>query len=470
MSEERVQSKARPRRIVHVTAEVAPYSKTGGLGDVLGELPRFQRAAGHDVRVLTPLYGYIDRTHLRRGELTPTLYLAGTAFHARLWHDDRGVTFVDLPGLLDRPRNYGDANGEYGDNPLRFAAFCIVAAALWPSTDVFHLHDWQAGLTAVYLAGRRPTVMAVHNLAYQGLCGFEWADRLDIPPALRGPEGVEYHGAISLLKAGLVLADRLTTVSPTYAREIQHEAIGGGLAGLFRHRHMALDGIINGIDPTEWNPAADAALPKSFDAHHLTGRATCQAELRREFGLADGPIFGVVSRAAGQKGLDLLAEAADPIIHRGGKFAVLSSGEHAIVARLREVAWRHRTAFTLIEGFDLARARRIYAGADFLVVPSRYEPCGLSQLIAMRYGAIPIVRRTGGLADTVHDGYTGLCFDAPDAGALAHALHRALGLAADRPAFDAMQARCLSRDWSWSGPAAAYDALYRRITAGGPDA
>lgn len=457
----------RALRIVHVTGEVAPYSKTGGLGDVLAELPRFQRAAGLDARVLTPLYGHIDRRRLTPGEQTPVLTLGGKSFQARLWHDDGHVAFVDIPGVLDRPHNYGDGNGEYPDNPLRFAALCKVAAALWPSTDVFHLHDWQAGLTALYLGGRRPALLTVHNLAYQGLCGFEWADRLDIPPALRSADGVEYYGRISLLKAGLVLADRLTTVSPTYAREIQSEPLGLGLAGLFRHRRAGLEGILNGIDPAEWNPAADPALPATFAASDLAGRKACQDALRREFGLADGPIFGVVSRAAGQKGLDLLAEAADPIVRMGGKFAVLSAGERGVVAKLRAVADRHPTAFTLIEDFDPARARRVYAGADFLVVPSRYEPCGLAQLIAMRYGAIPVVRRTGGLADTVEDGVTGLCFDDVDPGALAHALHRAYTLAADRAALAAMQARGLARDWSWDGPAAAYAALYRRLTAGG---
>lgn len=452
-------------KILHVTGEVAPYSKTGGLGDVLGELPHFQRAAGLDARVITPLYGYIDKRTLRRGEATPVVTLGRRRFEGRLWHDDAShVDFVDLPGLLDRPHNYGDPGGEYADNPIRFAAFCKVAAALWPSTDVYHLHDWQAGLTAMYLGGRRPVVLTVHNLAYQGLCGFEWADHLGIPHALRSLEGVEYYGRVSLLKAGLVLADRLTTVSPTYAREIQSEPLGLGLAGLFRHRRMGLDGIINGIDYDRWNPATDDALASPFDADDLTGRAACRAALQKELGLVDGPLIGVVSRAAGQKGLDLVADAADRAVRQGVKFAVLSSGEPAIVARLRAVADRHPSAFTLVDDFDPALARRIYAGADFIAVPSRYEPCGLAQLIAMRYGAIPIVRRTGGLADTVIDGETGLCFDDADAGALAHAFDRARALYADPDRFAAIRARGLASDHSWRASAEAYARIYRRFT------
>lgn len=451
-------------RVLHVTGEVAPYSKTGGLGDVLGELPAAQRALGIDARVITPLYGFIDRTGLRRGDAIPPLHLGGNGISGRLWHDDeRHITFVDLPGLLDRPHNYGPPAAEYADNPLRFGAFCKVAASLWKQSDVYHLHDWQSGLAAMYLGGRRPVVLTVHNLAYQGLCGFEWADRLGIPHALRTYEGVEYYGRVSLLKAGLVLADRLTTVSPTYAEEIQNEPTGLGLAGLFRHRRRGLEGILNGIDTTLWDPSSDPALPAPFSADDLSGRAKCTAALRAEMGLDDGPLLGVVSRAATQKGLDLIVGAADAAIAAGGRFAVLASGDPKIEAGLRAAAARHPGRFGFVDRFDEALARRIYGGADFIVVPSRYEPCGLAQLIAMRYGAIPVVRRTGGLADTVLDGETGVVFGDADADALADALKRALALYADAGAREATQARCLARDWSWAGPARAYADIYRRF-------
>lgn len=453
-------------RVLHVTGEVAPWSKTGGLGDVLGSLPQHQRAAGVDARVVTPLYGFIDKKALRRGEAIAPITLAGETFEGRFWHDDtRGTIFVDLPRLLDRPYNYGGPEGDYADNPLRFGAFCKVVANMWPQADVFHLHDWQAGLTAMYLGGRRPVMLTVHNLAYQGLCGFEWADRLGVPHALRSFEGVEYYGRVSLLKAGLVLADRLTTVSPTYAREIQGEPEGLGLAGLFRHRRMGLDGIINGIDTELWNPAGDEALAATFDATDLSGRAACQAALRAELDLDEGPIFGVIARAVSHKGLDLVANAADAAIRRGARFAVLASGDPLLERQLRQVAQRHPRAFAFADRFDLKLARRIYAGSDFILVPSRSEPCGLTQMIGMRYGAVPVVRATGGLADTITEGRTGLRFEAPTADALGGALDRALDLFADGEAYAAMRDRCLACDWSWAGPVKAYSAIYERFGA-----
>lgn len=450
-------------RVVHVTGEIHPYSATGGLGFVLAELPPAQRAAGTDARVVTPLYGHIDRSALRRGAAIPTMHLGGRALSGRLWHDDaRHITFVDLPGLLDRPHNYGTPSGDYADNPLRFGAFCRVAASLWPEADVFHLHDWQAGLTAMYLGGRRPVVLTVHNLAYQGLCGFEWADRLGIPQALRNFDGVEFYGRVSLLKAGLVLADRLTTVSPTYAREVQSEPLGHGLSGLFRHRRRGLHGILNGIGPAPFDPAIGKTLAARYDAADPSGKQACVDALRAEFGLDDGPIFGFVGRAAGQKGLDLLADAAPHAIAAGARFAVVASGDLGVVQRLKQVAAAHPRGFGYSDAFDIDLAQRVYAGAEFMLVPSRFEPCGLVQMIAMRYGSLPIVRRTGGLADTVDDGETGLVFDEASPGALLEAMKRAMAL--DDATRKAIQGRGMARDWSWAGPAEAYAAIYARLT------
>ncbi len=454
---------AAPVRIVHVTAELHPYSATGGLGFVLAELPPAQRAAGADARVITPLYGHIDRSGLRRGVAITPLTLGGRTFTGRLWHDDaRHITFVDLPGLLDRPHNYGGPGGDYADNPLRFGAFCKVAASLWREADVYHLHDWQAGLTAMYLGGRRPVVLTVHNLAYQGLCGFEWADRLGIPHALRTYEGVEFYGRVSLLKAGLVLADRLTTVSPTYSREIQSEPLGHGLSGLFRHRRGGLHGILNGLGPAPFDPAIGETLAARYDADDISGKDACRDALRAELKLGDGPIFGYVGRAAGQKGLDLLAAAAPKAIAEGARFAVVASGEKGIVEMLRRVARAHPDAFAYSDAFDIDLAQRVYAGSDFLVVPSLFEPCGLVQMIGMRYGSIPIVRRTGGLADTVVDGETGLVFDEASAQAVLDAVRR--GMTLDGEAREAIQARGMALDWSWAGPADAYAAIYARLT------
>lgn len=382
-----------------------------------GALPRAQRALGHDVRVLTPLYRGVDRAGLRR--VRSDLFAAN------------GVWFVDAPDLYDRDGLYGHA-----DDPRRFAHLCRTAAELAADVDVVHLHDWQAGLTALYLRGRRPTVFTIHNLAYQGICGFEWADRLDIPERFRRFDGLEFHGRLALIKAGLQLADRLTTVSPTYAREILEEPAGHGLAGLLQYRQAVLRGILNGLDPADW-PLAEAAPAR------------------------DGRHFVVVSRAAHQKGLDLIIDAAPAIVAGGGRLTVLSSGDHEIERGLLACAARFPDQVTVITAFDPDRARALYQAADFVLVPSRFEPCGLTQLIAMRYGAIPIVRRTGGLADTVEDGVTGIVFDAPSGAALRGAIERALALSAAERA--RMQAAGRARDWSWRQAAQHYLNLYREL-------
>lgn len=455
-------------RVLHVAAEVAPYATTGGLGVVLGELPAAQRRQGLAATVLTPLYGFIDRAALRQDETPRRVRLGQRTVEYTLWSAlDGTVRFVDAPGLLDRPHPYGLAGAPYADNPLRFAVLCKVAASLAAEVDVYHLHDWQAALTALYLRGSRPTVQSVHNLAYQGLCelgggAVGWVEALEIPPALRSWDGVEYYGQLSLLKAGLVLADQLATVSPTYAREIQEEPGGRGLAGLFRHRQNGLLGILNGLDVKSWDPATDPALPAAYDADDVAGKAVCQAELRHTFGLAEGPVFGVVSRAATQKGLDLLAAAAPALVAQGARFVVLADGAPEVLAPLRALAAAEPTAFGLVEVYEPRLARRIYAGSDFVVVPSRFEPCGLSQLIGMRYGAVPVVRHTGGLADTVHEGRSGLVFGPATAEALAEALGRALRLWRDAPAaYRALQQHGMGLDWSWDRSARQYtDLLY----------
>jgi len=427
-------------RVLHVTGEVAPYSKTGGLGDVCGALPGAQRAAGIDAQVITPLYGSIDRRSFERvGGVT--VHLDARDHTATLWRDGH-VTFVDVPGLLDRETPYGDV-----DDPLRFAVLCKVAASL--PADVYHLHDWQAGATAFYT--RKPMVCTVHNLAYQGLVDWSWAERIGVPEALHSWEGAEFHGKLSLLKAGLVKADRITTVSPTYAREILGPELGMGLDGLFRHRQPVLSGILNGLDPSAWDPAVDAP----------GGKAAAKAELRAEMGLEDGPLCVAVARAVEQKGLDLVAAAAPRV---DARFAVLASGQPDIVAALRAVEVPGR--FKLATGFSERLSRLMYAAADFVLVPSRFEPCGLTQIIAQRYGALPIVRRTGGLADTGRDGVDGFVFDDPTPEALTDALKRALAVYADPEAMAQMRACAEAREWSWAGPARAYAELYEGLVSG----
>lgn len=464
-------------RVLHVSAEVVPYSKTGGLADVAGALPAQQRSLGVQARVLTPLYGFIDPNRWGLKLRIPERYirLGGQIFKARLWADDADMTwFVDCPGLLDRPTPYGPPEAPYEDNPLRFAVMCKVAADLAqgftgePAFDVVHLHDWHAGLTAVYLHGRVPTVQTIHNMAYLGRCDFSWADRLEIPIALRGWQGMEFHGQLSLLKAGLVCANVITTVSPRYALEIQEEPGGQGLSGLLAHQEDAVRGILNGIDEVIWDPATDHALTHPYSLQAPRGRLQCRETLLEMMGFSpdphhERPVMGVVARGTYQKGFDLLVDAAPALVARGIRLVVLTAGDAALIERIRSLALAHPDALALFVGFDDALARRIYGGADFVLVPSRFEPCGLTQLIGMRYGAVPIVRRTGGLADTVEHGLTGFTFERPTPEALIEAIDAGLIAFGERAAWRAMQARCMSQSWSWDGPVKAYQALYTEL-------
>ncbi len=426
-------------KVLHVAGEVAPYTTTGGLGVVLGSLPAAQRAQGVDARVLTPLYGHLDRSRLEHVR-DVVVHLDRRDFYGALWRDG-DVLFCDLPGLLDRETPYGSE-----DDPLRFAAFSKVAASI--DADIHHLHDWQAAATSMYRRG--PTVMTIHNLAYQGTCPWSWADRLGVPDALRSWEGIEFHGQVNLLKAGLVLADRITTVSPTYAREICTPELGMGLDGLLRHRAEVLGGVVNGLDPDAWDPAVDAP----------GGREAAAAALRAELGLEEGPLVVAIARAVSQKGLDLLAAAAPAV--PTARFAVLADGDPAIERTLEAASKPGR--FVVERRFDERLARRMYAAADFVAVPSRFEPCGLTQLIGQRYGALPVVRRTGGLADTVTDGVDGFSFDAATPEALADALRRAVGSSPETLA--RMRAAAAARDLSWAVPARAYIDIYQQICGG----
>ncbi|MGB0645735.1 MAG: glycogen synthase [Bradymonadia bacterium] len=450
--------------ILHVASEVAPFSQTGGLGDVARDLPAIQRRSGMRSIVISPLYGCVDRTELTKTKEEFVVTLGGQSFPCRKWTDSEDAHwFVDVPGLLDRAQLYNDEHGDYWDNPLRFGVFCKAASQLSKEFDLLHLHDWQSGLTALYNQGDRPSVISIHNLAYQGLCGFEWADRLEIPHHLRDFSGVEYYGQISLLKAGLVLADHISTVSPTYAHEIQSEPGGQGLSGLFAHRASTLTGILNGLDYQLWNPETDPALGSHFSVASLQNRAPNRASLFHEYRLTPGVLFTVVSRAAHQKGLHLIIDHIDELIEAGARFIWLTNGERDIMQTIESCAARHPGAFRLIPRFDPTVARRLYGGADFVLVPSLYEPCGLTQMMAMRYGSVPIVRSTGGLADTVIDGDTGLSFRDVSSTQCRNSILRGLALYKDTEAFTAMQLRCMKVDYSWSRAHTTYGLMYQQL-------
>jgi starch synthase len=477
-------------RVLAVTSEIYPIIKTGGLADVAGALPIALRAYGIETRTLVPGYPDVIRALPAAEELLrwpefyggPIRLLGGS--HAGL-----DLLVLDAPHLFARPGNpYVAADGnDWPDNGVRFAALSKMAAEIGrgavPSfvPDIVHAHDWQAGLAPAnlhYANGRRPgTVMTVHNLAYQGQFPREMLERFGLPSEAFALHGVEYYGTISFLKAGLQFADRITTVSPTYAIEIQGDEGGMGLGGLLRERSGALSGILNGIDISVWDPETDPHIAARFSANARESRAANKSALQRRFGLnpsPDAPLLGVISRLSWQKGLDLLLESLPTILGEGMQLALLGSGDQDLQNRYQAVAKANAGRIAVVIGYDEALAHLIQAGADALVVPSRFEPCGLTQLCALRYGAVPIVSRVGGLADTVIDldevtvaggAATGFKFGPVAAEHLAGALRKASISFHDKPTWRRLQHNGMSTDVSWRNRASQYAALYREIVA-----
>ena len=481
------------RRLLSIASECAPLVKTGGLADVVGALPAALEPLGWRSRVLMPAYpGLIERLGRSR----------------RLWRDDDlfggrasvragrigelDLLLLDAPHLFDRPGGiYGEAGRDHPDNHVRFAALSWVGARIaiegtsdrW-RPDVVHAHDWQAGLAPSYLryAGATvPSVMTVHNIAFQGVFGADQLDRLRLPSWDFHSEALEYHGLVSALKAGMVHASRLTTVSPGYAEELTQPEFGFGLEGVVaaRRDRGELDGIVNGVDTAVWNPAADAAV-EPYSASEPAGKAENRRRLLAEFGLPEprGPLAVVVTRLTHQKGVDLLLEALPGFIEHGGAVVVLGSGDPGYEHGLGELAARYPRAVGLRIGYDEALSHRMYAGGDLVLVPSRFEPCGLTQLYGLRYGAIPLVAATGGLRDTVADATperlangsaTGFTFgDAAlggtiDAGGLGFALGRAIDLYEDRPAWERLREQAMRTPVDWSHSASRYAGLFEAL-------
>jgi starch synthase len=406
-------------RVLAVASEIYPIIKTGGLADVAGALPIALRAYGIEMRTLVPGYPdvikalpaaevLLDWPHFYGG---PIRLLSGS-------HQNLDLFVLDAPHLFARPGNpYVMPDGlDWPDNGVRFAALSRMAAEIGQGAipsfvpDIVHAHDWQAGLAPAYLnyaSGTPPaTVMTVHNMAYQGKFPHEMLETFGLPPQSFTIHGVEYYGTISFLKAGLQFADRITTVSPTYAIEIQGDEGGMGLGGLLRERSQILSGILNGIDISVWNPETDPHIAARFSAKELESRVVNKAALQRRLGLDPSPdalLLGVISRLSWQKGLDLLLENVPTILNEGMQLALLGNGDQDLQDRYQAVAKANMGQIAVVIGYDEALAHLIQAGADALVVPSRFEPCGLTQLCALRYGAVPVVSRVGGLADTVTD-------------------------------------------------------------------
>jgi len=470
---------------------VYPLVKTGGLADVAGALPK--ALAAEDVAVTTFVPGYPAVLRVLEGAATVLSIdelFGGGARVVAASAAGLDLLVLDAPHLFARDGNpyLGPDGRDWPDNAFRFAAFASVAAqiaggaveALRP--DVVHAHDWQAGLVPAYLryAGHTvpPTVITVHNLAFGGLFAAELLPALGLPPAAYSVDGVEFHGRIGYLKAGLRFADRITTVSPTYADEITTAEGGMGLDGLLRARAAVLSGILNGIDVGVWDPATDPLLSANYDAAHLGARAANTAALQARFGLDADPqalLIGVVSRLTEQKGLDLLVGALPHLLRSGAQLVLLGAGETGLERAFAYAATAHRGKIGCLIGYDEALAHHIQAGAAALLVPSRFEPCGLTQLCALRYGAVPIVARVGGLADTIVDANemalaagvaTGIQFAPPAQHALERALTRAATLFQDHTAWSALQANGMRADVSWRRPAHRYANLYRELLFG----
>lgn len=476
--------------VLAVASEIYPVVKTGGLADVAGALPAALASEGIQIRTLVPGYPSVLAALATQKLVAswPDLFGGPVELRSGTSHG-LDLLVLDAPHLYHRSGNpYLAANGlDWPDNLQRFAALSRVAAWIGQGRlegyhpAVIHAHDWQAGLAPAYLeleGGPRPaTVITVHNLAFQGLFPVASLGELGLPASSFSVDGVEFHGQVGFLKAGLRYADRITTVSPTYAAEITTPEGGMGLDGLLRGRSDRLTGILNGIDTEVWNPATDPRLAARYDRDTIGRRGANKAALQAFMGLLVEPVrplFGVISRLTAQKGLDLLAEALPALLATGGQLALLGSGDATLQAAFMAAADRHPGRVAVRIGYDELLAHQIQAGADALLVPSRFEPCGLTQLCALRYGAVPVVARVGGLADTVIDANpmavvagvaTGVQFSPVTATALAIAIQRAAALFADGAGWRRIQQAAMATDVSWSVPARTYARMYRDVTA-----
>lgn len=457
-------------KILMASSEALPYFKSGGLADVARSLPDALSALGHDVRIIHPLYPSVHERGLPIVEHERLIvpWVGGQIELRTFTHKPA----VGAPAVLVQHHAFNTHGSPYEDaDPAaparRFALFsrAVLGYALQWGADVVHLNDWQTGLVPVYALTDGitiPTVFAIHNLAYQGIFDRHVLDETGVPREFFRPEnGLEFHGNVALIKGGIALADRVVTVSPTYAQEIQTPEYGAGLDGLLRFRSRVLHGILNGIDQNVWNPRTDRALYTNYDEDTLDGKTENKARLLSAFDMeASTPLCVIVSRLAHQKGIDLVARALPGLLDIGVNLIILGSGDHALEAQFREVAHRVPHRVRSFFGMDDHFARRLYAAADFLLMPSRYEPCGLGQMIAQRYGTLPIVRATGGLVDTVQDGKTGFMFAQPTPGALVETVGRALA-AYRQPGVRGLQRDCMKLDWSWGASAGHYEDVYR---------
>ncbi|MGH9559618.1 MAG: glycogen synthase GlgA [Bryobacteraceae bacterium] len=462
-----------------VASEASPFAKTGGLGDVMGSLPAALARRGEQVAVVMPRYRIAEIPSSERIGRERTLWVGPHRFSVafdQVIRDGVRYLFVDCPPLFDRAGMYNEGGQDYPDNAVRFALLNRAALEAGRNifrTDIFHCHDWPAGLLAPYLRefGADPLffdarcVLTIHNLGYQGNFPHTALREVDLDSVHFHLEGLEFHGYLSFLKAAIVWSDAITTVSEAYAREIQTPEFGFGFEGLLRARAPKLTGILNGADYSEWDPATDRLIPANYSSADLVGKKLCKLALLDELGLLpepDRPLIGVVSRFVHQKGLDLLDDIAPRLFDDQVAFAVLGSGDASMEEMFRGLAHIRPRQFGVRIGYDNALAHRIEAGSDMFLMPSRYEPSGLSQMYSLRYGTVPIVRATGGLDDTVDD-QTGFKFHGYAAGSMLAAIRAALTAFQDRTAWTDRMRLGMAKDFSWDLSASKYQQLYRSL-------
>jgi starch synthase len=468
-------------RVLLISSEAAPFAKTGGLADVVGALPAALRAFGDEVAVVIPRYGSIDLRNARRVWENLAVHLGPASFPITIYQApaEYPAYLVDCPPLFERKGYYGDSAIDFADNHVRFAVFARAAlsiARLLFRTEVFHCHDWQSGLVPAYLRttfatdptflGCR-TLFTIHNLGYQGLFPKSALGEVALPAdAVYHPGGMEFFGRVSYIKAGIAFADALSTVSPTYAREIQTPEYGFGLDGALRARSNVLTGILNGVDYQEWNPETDPFIPARYSADDLAPKSECKRQLLQEFGLPQEamgrPLLGIVSRFTRQKGTDILAEVIGDIVAQDAYLVALGTGDTEYEEFFRRMQREHPGRVAVRIGFDNGLAHRIEAGADIFLMPSYYEPCGLNQMYSLRYGTVPVVRATGGLNDTIEEG-TGFKFAEYSGLALFEAVRSAIAAYADPEGWRQLMRRGMRKDFSWRTSAGAYSELYRRL-------
>ncbi len=473
--------------IVYAASECVPFAKTGGLADVVAALPRELVRQGHQCTVYLPFYRQVQKHTTERRVVVPSITIPFHGYNRFVTVLDGGIRggvqyyFLDCPELFDREGIYGAQGSEYSDNAERFGLYSravIEAAKQIAIPDLFHAHDWHAALLPVMLRTvyyfdpvlrNVPCLLTVHNAAHQGLFPASIVDRLELPPETYTVDGLEFYGQANFLKGGIIYADTLSTVSPRYAQEIQTRELGAGLEGVLQKRSADLKGILNGVDYDEWNPATDRKIAAHYTPERMTGKRDCRRDLLHAFGLKPAettPVLGIVSWLSTQKGFDLLAEIMPELMTRDLVIVVLGTGETYYENLFRTLQERHPGRIAVKVAYDETLAHKIEAGADLFLMPSRYEPCGLSQIYSLKYGTVPVVHATGGLDDSIDEWNpaaqtgTGFKFYPYQPAAFLAALDRAFAAFADKTGWAVLQRNGMLRDFSWREPAGDYLRLY----------